>query len=245
MTRLLPIPILFALAACQSTSYQPDRVDPALLRFVDGSARDDIAGARRARDEAVDALAAARENLARSRGELQIARDDRVVAEAKLAKAKTEMRVERHAAGIQFDRNPDGVEYDGDEYGAQDAELRGPRAEVLAADDRIQWHKEIIAAAECDVELAKAKLDLAEARVTLEEARAVHKTDRPEAADLDLVAIERACRAQQTEVDVCRVRCDAAAKEVELAKGRVEESPRKRLERLEKKERRVDGGEGY
>jgi hypothetical protein len=235
MSRSSCLLVLALLVACQTENPYQSKVDPALLEYVNENGRNRIAEARRHRDEAADAVAAAQRRADQSRRELEVEQASRRVEEAKLEKANTEQRVDRQAAGVEGDGNRAG-----DGTSVRDAGVHDARAGVQVVDDRIAWRKECITAADREVDLAKAKLELARARVALAEAEALRDTDRPEADRIDMVAIQRDLRARETEVDVAKVRLEAAQRECDLAKRRVDETPAQREERMRRLERRPD-----
>ena len=215
-------PLHHCLPGSQSSGYHANRVDPGLLEYVDDRGRNQIAEARRLRDENRDAVAAAKRRAEQARGELQVEDSTRKVGEAELQKAQTEERVQRQAAGVEGNGT----------VRAEEASVRTANDTVAIADDRIAWRKACIDAADRDVALAEGRLALADAKVALVEARALCTTNWPEADKVDLMAIERDVRARQTEVDVARVRQEAAVKEVDLAKRCVDETPKQRRDRI-------------
>jgi hypothetical protein len=225
--------VLLGLAACQTDNRYQSKVDPALLEYVNESGRNKIAEARRARDEAADAVAAAQRRAEQPRRELEVEQAARRVEEAKLQQATTEQRVDRQAAGAEGNGTGDGAS-------ARDASVQKAHSGVQLADDRIAWRTECITAADREVDLAKAKLDLARARVALVEAQALRDTDRPEADRIDMAPIERDLRARESDVEVAKVRLEAAQRECDLAKRRVDETPAQREERMRRLERRPE-----
>jgi len=224
--------VLVALAACQTDNRYPSKVDPALLEYVNESGRNKIAEARRARDEAADAVAAAQRRAEQPRRELEVEQAARRVEEAKLQQANTEQRVDQQAAAVEGNGS--------DGASVRDASVEKARAGLQLADDRIAWRREGIATADREVDLAKARLELARARVALVEAQALRDTDRPEADHIDVAPIERDLRARESDVEVAKVRLDAAQRECDLAKRCVDETPAQRVERMRRLERRPD-----
>jgi hypothetical protein len=210
---VLFVPLTTLFAACQSPPRSTEQVDTAWLRHVDEATRQEVAAARRVRDEAGDAIAAARIDVERARAEVEIARQERDVAVARQQQAETERVTVVRAA-------------DGSDPIVVDArvapDVQEARLGISAADDRILWRKCSVEAEERHVALLEARKALAEAKVQQAKCAGLMRAARPEVDTLTMEGVDRTVRGCETEIAVAETRLTAAKKEVAFAKSRSE-----------------------
>jgi len=238
VVRILPfVPLIAVLAACHSTARKPERVDTALLQYLDEDGRTAVAEARRLRDEAGDALAAARLDVEKAKADLAVANQQRDVAVARLQRAQTgsstPVRAEDASASDRAIVS-----------GRVDPVVEDARFGIASADDRIGWHKCSVEVRERQVDMLEARRELAEAKVHQAQTAALLRAGRPEVDAVSMHEVDRTVRRCELEIKVAEIRLTGAEEEAALAKSRADEPIETRRERATEERGAVRRGSG-
>jgi len=195
----LIVPVVFCstllFGACHSGPPLGQRVDAALLQYVEEGDRAQVATVRVEADEARDQVAITERQLAEAKGRLRVAEKQLVVTKAMHDRVKAEIAVDGEPA-------------------AESAALRESRDVVRAAEADVRVCEAEIRVAEHRVRLARETQQLAQANVDLVAAKAVAAVDRPECRGIDVSGFERKVRAEEADVQVAKVRLEEAEREV-------------------------------
>lgn len=199
---LLVLPLLPACASSEKAPAPPTPVDGALLAELDVEALAPVGVARAARDEALDARAAARGEIDRAENAIELAKADVRVREAELAAAELAARVadrqgtdEDHAAAL---------------HGLDVAKLR-----LESARQTLAVRRQEKVAAERSFELAESRLFLRRAELELAKARAVRTLERPATAGIDVASFKNEVARREATADGDRKARNAALRELE------------------------------
>ena len=213
--RLFTLAVPFLLSSCAlfsddsaDTAGQPvlaKRVDNSMLQHVPDAERSDVTEARQAADVARDAHAAAKSDTLQSAERRKLADRELDIAQDEQKRAEQALKISEN--GTQ------------EELEAAKQAVSDTTALVASGRSRIAWRESQLACSRSVENLKFRESALAQAKVEETKAHAVKQLDRPQAKSLDVPSFELQVRKCKEEVDLARVRADAAKKEVAAARA--------------------------
>ncbi|MEX1025801.1 MAG: hypothetical protein WD226_12080 [Planctomycetota bacterium] len=201
MFRPLTLFLLLGTAGCGALRDDEPRVDRALLAHISENDRQAVAAERNELADARDSVATAKSDFERAKMAHKLAQD-----ELDLAK----QRVEAKRASVRLVRQPGGR----DDIEAAENELQQAIDREEALQTKVKLRRHQVQLAEAAVNYEEARVDLAEAQVELTMANAVATVERTDVDPLDVERFQERVRQARTEVEVAKVKMEAAAQDV-------------------------------
>jgi hypothetical protein len=203
--------LILGTSACQTaSSRRAELIDEGLLLNVSDTERSNIADARKSRDQASDAYAAAQSDYARAVEARAVAGQ---VCDAAAAKAS---------------RTQDTLNRASQSGTVEDVSIAKQKVLEATAEKAVHTAKLSLSDKQADYAnalavLAKEHVQVTEARVNLAKAKAVNTLDRPRSQTPKVSMFETSLRLAEADENLARTRSESAQREVSIATDLVAE----------------------